>query len=78
MVSIEMLVKIWKGYPVHIEETLNLVGNIMNYVKKGIRDESSILRFNFLEELFSLLHHFANQKNPFASILYKKITFLFI
>lgn len=50
----------------------------MNYVKKGIRDESSILRFNFLEELFSLLHHFANQKNPFASILYKKITFLFI
>lgn len=38
MASIELLTKIWKAYPVHIEETLNLVGNIMNYVKKGIRD----------------------------------------
>lgn len=50
----------------------------MNYVKKGIRDDSSILRFSFLEELFALLHHFASQKNPFASVLYKKITFMFI
>lgn len=68
----------WRAYPIHIEEELNIVNNIMTYVKKGIRDDSSVLRFSFLEELFALLHHFASQKNPFASVLYKKITFLFI
>lgn len=49
MTSLSLLVKIWKAYSIHIEETLNIVNNIMNYVKKGIRDQSPILKFHFLQ-----------------------------
>lgn len=50
----------------------------MNQIKRGIRDESQIMRFNLMELMFDLLDEFANKKNPYASIVYKKITFLFI
>jgi hypothetical protein len=38
MYCIEFLIKLWRSYPAHIEETLDQVNNIMNQVKKGIRD----------------------------------------
>ena len=50
----------------------------MNQIKRGIRDDSQIMRFNLMELMFDLLDEFANKKNPYASIVYKKITFLFI
>lgn len=78
LVSIELLVKIWRAYPLHIEETADHVNNIMNHIKRGIRDSSQIMRFTLTEMLFNLLDEFANNKNPYASIVYKKLTFLFI
>lgn len=35
VVSVELLCKIWRAYPLHVEETLGLANNIMNYFKKG-------------------------------------------
>jgi hypothetical protein len=50
----------------------------MGYIKRGIRESSEIMRFTLLELLFNLLDEFASKRNPYASIVYKKITFLFI
>ena len=36
------------------------------------------MRFSLLEIMFNLLVEFASKKNPYASILYKKLTFLFV
>jgi hypothetical protein len=68
----------WRAYPGHIEETLDQVNNIMNQIKVGIRDESQVMRFTLIEMMFNLLDEFASKKNPYASIVYKKLTFLFI
>ena len=78
MYCIEFLIKIWRAYPSHIEETLDQVNNIMMYMKRGIREDSQVMRFCLMEMMFDLLDEFANKKNPYASIVYKKITFLFI
>lgn len=78
MLAIEFLVKIWRAYPAHIEETLDQVNDIMNQIKKGIRDQSQIMRFTLMEIMFDLLDQFASKRNPYASIVYKKLTFLFI
>lgn len=55
MLAIEFLVKIWRAYPAHIEETLDQVNDIMNQIKKGIRDQSQIMRFTLMEIMFDLL-----------------------
>ena len=36
------------------------------------------MRFSLMEMMFDLLNEFASKKNSYASIVYKKITFLFI
>lgn len=78
MYCIEFLIKIWRAYPTHIEDTLDQVNNIMTALKRGIRDSSQVMRFSLMEMMFDLLDDFASKKNPYASIVYKKITFLFI
>ena len=47
-------------------------------MKRGIRDDSQVMRFCLMQMMFDLLDEFASKKNPYASIVYKKITFLFI
>ena len=76
--SIELLTKLWRAYPTHIQEDLDKVNDIMTYIKRGIRDRSEVMRYTLLELLFNLLDQFAKGKNPYASIIYKKLTFLFI
>ena len=50
----------------------------MGYIKRGIREASEVMRYTLLELLFNLMDEFASKRNPYASIVYKKITFLFI
>lgn len=50
----------------------------MNLIKRGIREGSEVMRYTLLELLFNLLDEFASKKNPYASVVYKKLTFLFI
>jgi hypothetical protein len=75
---IEFLTKLWRAYPLHIEETLDKVNEIMGFIKRGIRESSEVMRYTLLELMFNLLDEFASKRNPYASIVYKKLTFLFI
>jgi hypothetical protein len=47
-------------------------------MKKGTRDSSSVLKFFSLNMLFRLLDKLATDRNPFAAVLYKKLTFSLI
>jgi hypothetical protein len=75
---LELLTKIWRAYPEHLEEELDRVNEVMGLIKRGIREGTEVVRFSLLELLFSLLDEFASKKNPYASVVYKKLTFLFI
>lgn len=44
-------------------------------MKKGTRDTSTIMKYFSLENLFRLLDKLAIERNPFAAVLYKKLTF---
>jgi hypothetical protein len=47
-------------------------------LKRGCRDKCKLLRIASCELMFKLLHNFAVDRNPFAPILYKSLTFLLI
>ena len=51
---------------------------IINLLKKGFRDKSNILQLTSLSLLFNLLEIFAKDKNNYAPIIYKILTFALI
>ena len=51
---------------------------VIEELKKNTRKEAYILKTNALYRLFDFLEFLAVQKNRLASLIYKKIIFLFI
>ena len=47
-------------------------------MKKASRDQSKVLRHFSLNYLFRILEKLANDRNPYAAVLYKKLTFSLI
>lgn len=47
-------------------------------MKKASRDQSKVLRYFSLNYLFRILEKLANDRNPYAAVLYKKLTFSLI
>jgi len=47
-------------------------------MKKCTRDASNVLKFFSLNHLFRLLDKLATERNPYAAVLYKKLTFTLI
>eukprot|EP00825_Cyclidium_porcatum_P011874 TRINITY_DN16144_c0_g1_i3.p1 TRINITY_DN16144_c0_g1~~TRINITY_DN16144_c0_g1_i3.p1 ORF type:complete len:441 (-),score=70.91 TRINITY_DN16144_c0_g1_i3:109-1431(-) len=62
-------------FPIYIEETLGIANNILDMLKKAVRDKSDILKIGSYRFQFTLLDNFAQQRNPYAAIVYKKLTF---
>lgn len=47
-------------------------------MKKATRESQNVLKFFSLNSLFRLLDKLATERNPFAAVLYKKLTFSLI
>lgn len=47
-------------------------------MKKATRNRSSILKYAVIAKLFDLLTHFAAERNAFAPVVYKMLTFTLI
>ena len=47
-------------------------------MKKATRERSQVLKYFSMNSLFNLLDMFAKDRNPYAAILYKKLTFSLI
>ena len=56
----------------------SIAENILNLLKRAVRDKSSVLQYNAIVFLFKLLEGFANNRSPIAAIIYKILTFSLI
>lgn len=73
-----LICEIWELYPNRVEEDDNLPNQILTVVKRAVREKSRILQLTALTLLFRLLENFAAERNPYAPIIYKTLTFSFI
>ena len=47
-------------------------------IKKGAREHSSVFKIFAFQSLFRLLDHLAASRDPYAGLIYKKLTFSLI
>ncbi|KAM3144419.1 hypothetical protein pb186bvf_003583 [Paramecium bursaria] len=78
LVSLKYLSQYWMYYPIQFEEDQNLPNQYLFMMKKASRDQSKVLRYFSLNYLFRILEKLANDRNPYAAVLYKKLTFSLI
>lgn len=76
--AISFLADVWEVKADRIEENHEVAQAILTVLKRGCRDKSRILRTVCFEQMFKLLHHFSLNRNQFAPIIYKSLTFLLI
>jgi hypothetical protein len=73
-----LLTEVWIRFPVRVEETSGLATNILANLKRGIRTRSVVLQTTCVAHLFHLLATFADDRNMYAPIIYKTLTFAMI
>lgn len=54
---------------------MGITNTILDLLKKAVRDKSDILKIGSYSLQFTLLDSFAQLRNPYAAIIYKKLTF---
>jgi hypothetical protein len=62
--------------PEKIEEREEIPSSVMTALKKGTRDRNRALKTISFTCLFKLLESFSQDRNAFAPIVYKTLTFL--
>lgn len=80
-VSIMFFVDIWKFKPEFIQNRQNeqrLTDAIISSLKKGCRDRSKAIAILSMNLMASLLDTFAKDKNKYAPIILKALTFILI
>lgn len=75
IIGIKFMAEIWIKYPIFIEETTQQYNLILDALKRSTRDSEFILKIEAFLLLFKLLDSFASERNPYAAIIYKKLTF---
>lgn len=76
--AIAFLADFWELKPDRIEDNQEVAQAILTVFKRGCRDRMRLLRAVSFEMMFKLLHHFSINRNQFAPIIYKSLTFLLI
>jgi len=80
-VALTLLVDFWKTKPELIQSRENrgrVADSIQQVLKKGARDRLKNLSVMSVSLMMSLLHEFAKQRNEYAPILYKSLTFILV
>ena len=55
-----------------------MTNSLVDTLKKGSKSKNADYQFGCISLMFKLLEIFAREKNPFAPIIYRAITFAFI
>ena len=66
---------VWLIYPNKIEEQDYVSAAILNTLKRAARDRSKAITIATIGLMFKLLEHFAAEKNNYAAVVYKTLTF---
>ena len=75
---IGFLCDLWGSFPNYIEIRDDLATNMLAVIKRSTREVSKLLKFIIYGRLFYLLSIFSLQKNSFAPVIYKTLTFFLI
>ena len=73
--ALSLLIELWIHFPAKIEEREEIANNILTCLKRGVRDKSRLLNLSSISSLFYLLDIFSEERNPYAPIIYKTLTF---
>ncbi|CAG9312103.1 unnamed protein product [Blepharisma stoltei] len=75
LAALNFVCDIWIYLPTTIELHEEFASSILTSIKRGARDKYRILKFGCLGKLFHLLDAFTAERNPYAPIIYKTLTF---
>jgi hypothetical protein len=76
--SINFISDLWIAFPALVENKEELGTEILNVIKRGWRDKYKILKFASIGKAFHLLDVFSAERNSFAPIIYKTLTFYLV
>ena len=80
LAAISLLCDLWSRFPAKIEENEETTENILTALKRAARDKShnlrvSVTQFASTARLFLLLDQFSEDRDSYAPIVYKSLTF---
>ncbi|OMJ71022.1 hypothetical protein SteCoe_30868 [Stentor coeruleus] len=78
LAAMNFMANVWMLFPSVIENHEHLANEIIGTLKKGWRDKLNILKFACIGKGFQLLEVFSGDRNPFAPIIYKTLTFYLV
>jgi hypothetical protein len=76
--ALGLLAELWIRFPIRVEENDDLSASILANLKRGMRDKSTLLQTACIAHLFHLLECFSEERNMFAPIVYKSLTFALV
>jgi hypothetical protein len=76
--GINFLCDLWIEFPSIIENREEIGAEILNSIKRALRDRSKLLTLASIGKTFQLLSNFSLERNTFAPIIYKTLTFFIV
>ncbi len=76
--ALGMLLEIWLSFPNVVEEKAEYADFIIKLMQRANRDKNPNVQIVSLAQLFKLMEHFALERNPYAPIVYKTLTFALV
>ena len=77
-IALILLVEIWQAFPTVVEEKAEFSDLIIRLLQRANRDKYTALQICSVALLFRLLQNFAMDRNPFALMIYKTLTFTLV
>jgi hypothetical protein len=76
--AINFLCDLWMEFPGIVEGREEIGSQILNNVKRALRDKTKLLPFACIGKMFQMIENFSVERNTFAPIIYKTLTFFVV
>jgi hypothetical protein len=73
--ALNFMVDLWLAFPTRLEEKDEIASAVLSALKRGSRERHRLIQHFALSKLFHMLEVFTLDRNPYAPILYKTLTF---
>ena len=78
LAALNFLCDLWMAFPGNIESREELGGQILSNIKRALRDKNQLLTFACIGKMFQMIENFSLERNTFAPIIYKTLTFFVV
>jgi len=76
--AVDLFSELWEYFPNEVEKIEGATDNILKIVQRSSRDKNEALQLFVASKMFHLLEVFTQNKNPFATVIYKSLTFMLV